>query len=277
MTDQLLTMIDSALEQFRSRDLVAAAEVVDFLLDLRLAAIDPTNDALQQLLESEATPTGSCQFRATSDLAETVPNRLRAAGTLPPRWPAPPVRLARVAPSGRHHDLSARPPRWRHPHAVLAVVEVVAVRTQREHRPLDAECGRVPDAAPRLARGTRRAAPAPPDQDAHRHLGGDRPPARGHHRRVGAPPRRGWRRPRPGRGADLHDRALDADVDGTGGHHPTTAHAVRRGHPDRAPDQRLRVAVRHRAGEDHVLEQDRVRHRPHVPRHERRSPPVGCR
>ena len=51
MTDQLLTMIDSALEQFRSRDLVAANEVVDFLLDLRLAAIDPTNDALQQLLE----------------------------------------------------------------------------------------------------------------------------------------------------------------------------------------------------------------------------------
>ena len=59
MTDQLLTMIDSALEQFRSRDLVAANEVVDFLLDLRLAAIDPTNDALQQLLESESTPTGS--------------------------------------------------------------------------------------------------------------------------------------------------------------------------------------------------------------------------
>jgi hypothetical protein len=59
MADQLLTMIDSALEQFRSRDLVAAAEVVDFLLDLRLAAIDPTNDALQQLLESEATHAGS--------------------------------------------------------------------------------------------------------------------------------------------------------------------------------------------------------------------------
>jgi hypothetical protein len=59
MADQLLTMIDSALEQFRSRDLVAAAEVVDFLLDLRLAAIDPTNDALQQLLASETAPAGS--------------------------------------------------------------------------------------------------------------------------------------------------------------------------------------------------------------------------
>jgi hypothetical protein len=59
MSEQLLTMIDSALEQFRSRDLVSAAEVVDFLLDLRLAAIDPTSDALQQLLESESTHAGN--------------------------------------------------------------------------------------------------------------------------------------------------------------------------------------------------------------------------
>jgi hypothetical protein len=59
MTEQLLTMIDSALEQFQSRDLVAASEVVDFLLDLRLVTIDPTTDALQQLLESESTHAGS--------------------------------------------------------------------------------------------------------------------------------------------------------------------------------------------------------------------------
>ena len=59
MSTQLLTMIDSALEQFRDRDLVASSEVVDFLLDLRLAAIDPTNDALQQLLEEESTHAGN--------------------------------------------------------------------------------------------------------------------------------------------------------------------------------------------------------------------------
>jgi hypothetical protein len=37
-TDQvaLTTRIDEALDQFRSRDLVAGSEVVDFLLDLRL-------------------------------------------------------------------------------------------------------------------------------------------------------------------------------------------------------------------------------------------------
>jgi hypothetical protein len=33
---ELTTRIDEALEQFRSRDLVAASEVVDLLLDLRL-------------------------------------------------------------------------------------------------------------------------------------------------------------------------------------------------------------------------------------------------
>lgn len=59
MSEQLVTMIDSALEKFQSRDLVAASEVVDFLLDLRLATIDPTNDALQQLLESESTHAGN--------------------------------------------------------------------------------------------------------------------------------------------------------------------------------------------------------------------------
>jgi hypothetical protein len=37
MDEQALTLrIDEALRQFTSRDLVAGAEVVDFLLDLRL-------------------------------------------------------------------------------------------------------------------------------------------------------------------------------------------------------------------------------------------------
>ena len=57
MSQALLTMIDSALEQYRSRDLVSAAEVVDFLLDLRLAAINPDADPLEQLLEQESQPT----------------------------------------------------------------------------------------------------------------------------------------------------------------------------------------------------------------------------
>jgi hypothetical protein len=53
MSQALLPMIDSALEQFRSRDLVSAAEVVDVLLDLRIAAIAPDTDSLEQLLEQE--------------------------------------------------------------------------------------------------------------------------------------------------------------------------------------------------------------------------------
>ena len=59
MSQALVTMIDSALEQYRSRDLVSAAEVVDFLLDLRLAAINPDADPLEQLLEQESTHAGS--------------------------------------------------------------------------------------------------------------------------------------------------------------------------------------------------------------------------
>ncbi len=53
MSQALLPMIDSALEQFRSRDLVSAPEVVDVLLDLRIAAIAPDADSLEQLLEQE--------------------------------------------------------------------------------------------------------------------------------------------------------------------------------------------------------------------------------
>ena len=59
MSQALLTMIASALEQYRSRDLVSAAEVVDFLLDLRLAAINPEADPLEQLLEQESTHAGN--------------------------------------------------------------------------------------------------------------------------------------------------------------------------------------------------------------------------
>jgi hypothetical protein len=59
MSQALLTMIDSALEKYRSRDLVSAAEVVDFLLDLRLAAINPDADPLEQLLEQESTHAGN--------------------------------------------------------------------------------------------------------------------------------------------------------------------------------------------------------------------------
>jgi hypothetical protein len=59
MADQiaLTAMIDAALERFGSRDLVSGAEVLDFLLDLRLA-IPGTPDALEQLLEEESQPTG---------------------------------------------------------------------------------------------------------------------------------------------------------------------------------------------------------------------------
>jgi hypothetical protein len=59
MTQALLPMIDTALEQFRTRDLVSATEVVDFLLDLRLAAINPDADPLEQLLEQESTHAGN--------------------------------------------------------------------------------------------------------------------------------------------------------------------------------------------------------------------------
>ncbi len=59
MSEALITMIDTALEQFRTRDLVSGAEVVDFLLDLRLAALPPGTDPLEQLLEQESTHAGN--------------------------------------------------------------------------------------------------------------------------------------------------------------------------------------------------------------------------
>ncbi|MFM8238127.1 MAG: hypothetical protein ACKOBG_10305 [Actinomycetota bacterium] len=51
----LVSIIDEALERFSARDLVAATEVVDFLLDLRSAAV--SDAALAALIESEAQPT----------------------------------------------------------------------------------------------------------------------------------------------------------------------------------------------------------------------------
>lgn len=53
MDTQLLSMIDEALGRFAARDLVAACEVVDFLLDLRLVA---TTDPLREILDSQPEP-----------------------------------------------------------------------------------------------------------------------------------------------------------------------------------------------------------------------------
>ena len=50
----LVTMIDEALERFAVRDLVAASEVVDFLLDLRTAVV--SDAAIAALIEAEAEP-----------------------------------------------------------------------------------------------------------------------------------------------------------------------------------------------------------------------------
>ena len=51
----LVTMIDAALERFGPRDLVSGSEVLDFLLDLRLAVLDTSE--LEALLEAEHQPT----------------------------------------------------------------------------------------------------------------------------------------------------------------------------------------------------------------------------
>jgi hypothetical protein len=50
----LVNLIDEALERFSARDLIAASEVVDFLLDLRTAAV--SDAALAALIESETQP-----------------------------------------------------------------------------------------------------------------------------------------------------------------------------------------------------------------------------
>jgi hypothetical protein len=57
---QLTQMVDEALERFRGRDLVASAEVVDVLLDLRLLLLDDApipDEALHELLEEPAPST----------------------------------------------------------------------------------------------------------------------------------------------------------------------------------------------------------------------------
>ena len=51
----IVTIIDEALERFSARDLLAASEIVDFLLDLRTAVV--SDAALATLIESEAQPT----------------------------------------------------------------------------------------------------------------------------------------------------------------------------------------------------------------------------
>jgi hypothetical protein len=51
----LVTLIDEALERFAVRDLVAASEVVDFLLDLRTAVV--SDAAIAALIEAESQPT----------------------------------------------------------------------------------------------------------------------------------------------------------------------------------------------------------------------------
>ncbi len=52
-TDDMTGLIDEALERFGSRDLVAGAEVVDLLLDLRLKVL-AADDGLEQLLDEVA-------------------------------------------------------------------------------------------------------------------------------------------------------------------------------------------------------------------------------
>jgi hypothetical protein len=52
---RLVNLIDVALERFASRDLIASNELLDVLLDLRIAALDDT--ALEELLEQESQPT----------------------------------------------------------------------------------------------------------------------------------------------------------------------------------------------------------------------------
>jgi len=41
-------LIDEALERFSARDLVQGSEVVDFLLDLRLAMVSPMEELLEE-------------------------------------------------------------------------------------------------------------------------------------------------------------------------------------------------------------------------------------
>jgi len=51
----VVNVIDEALERFSSRDLIAASEVIDFLLDLRSAVV--SDAALAALIDAETQPT----------------------------------------------------------------------------------------------------------------------------------------------------------------------------------------------------------------------------
>ena len=51
----IVSMIDGALTKFAARDLVAGAEIVDFLLDLRTAAVSDAEIA--RLIDEERQPT----------------------------------------------------------------------------------------------------------------------------------------------------------------------------------------------------------------------------
>jgi hypothetical protein len=51
----VVNIIDEALERFSSRDLIAASELMDFLLDLRSAVV--SDAALAALIEAETQPT----------------------------------------------------------------------------------------------------------------------------------------------------------------------------------------------------------------------------
>jgi hypothetical protein len=51
----IVSIIDEALERYASRDLIAASEIVDFLLDLRSAVV--SDAALAALIEQESQPT----------------------------------------------------------------------------------------------------------------------------------------------------------------------------------------------------------------------------
>ena len=53
----IVATIDQALARFAARDLVAGHEVVDFLLDLRIAVLDDSE--LRALLEQESQPSAS--------------------------------------------------------------------------------------------------------------------------------------------------------------------------------------------------------------------------
>ena len=57
VTPDLVMTIDQALERFGARDLVSGAEVVDFLLDLRLEVVNSSDRAIAKLLEEERQPT----------------------------------------------------------------------------------------------------------------------------------------------------------------------------------------------------------------------------